>query len=82
MMQYLFRKHTAPQILKIFGGKEWQGQIMYNHGENNGRGTVIAFNPKLNPIVHNTIVDDQGRSIILDCIFFSVPHYTSKYLWT
>ena len=42
--------------------KEWLSQITY-HGENNARGTMKAFNPKLHPIAHNTIVDDQGRSI-------------------
>ena len=47
--------------------KDWPGQIIYNHGENNARGTIIAFNPKLHPIIHDIIVDDQGRSIILDC---------------
>ena len=46
--------------------KDWPGQIIYNHGENNTRGTIIACNPKLHPIMHDTIVDDQGRSIILD----------------
>ena len=47
--------------------KDWPGQIIYNHGENNARGTIKAFDPKLHPIIHDTIVDDQGRSIILDC---------------
>ena len=37
---------------------------------NNARGTIIVFNPKLHPIVHDTFVDDQGISIILDCIMF------------
>ena len=31
------------------------------------RGTIIAFNPKLHPIKHDIIVDDQRRSIILNC---------------
>ena len=41
--------------------------MIYNHGENNARGATIAFNPKLQPIVHDIIVDDQGRLVILDC---------------
>ena len=40
---------------------------MGNWSENNARGTIIAFSPKIHPIVHYNIVDDQRRSIILDC---------------
>ena len=39
--------------------KDWPGQIIYNHGENNARCTIIAFNPKLHPIAHDIIIDDQ-----------------------
>ena len=58
--------HSTPDIENTWD-KDWPGQIIYNHGENNARGTIIAFNPKLHPIIHDIIVDDQGRSIILDC---------------
>ena len=44
--------------------------ILYNHGENNARDTMIAFQPLIKPIIHNTIHDDQGRYIILDCTIF------------
>ena len=58
--------HSTPDIENTWG-KDWPGQIICNHGENNARGTIIAFNSKSNPIIHDSIVDDQGRSIILDC---------------
>ena len=58
--------HSSPDIENTWD-KDWPGQIIYNHGENNARGTIIAFNPKLHPIIHDIIIDDQGRSIILDC---------------
>ena len=58
--------HSTPDIGNTWD-KDWPDQIIYNHGENNARGTIIAFNPKLHPIIHDIIVDDQGRSIILDC---------------
>ena len=69
MIQYSFKKHPAPQILKTLGIKNGQAKLS-NHGESDARGTIIAFSPKLHPVVHDTIVDDQGRSIILDCLIF------------
>ena len=30
-----------------------------------------CFNPKLHPIVHDAIADDQGRLFILDCTIFT-----------
>ena len=38
--------------------KDWPVQIIYNCGENNARGTIITFNPKLHRIIHDIIVDD------------------------
>ena len=58
--------HSTTDIEKKWD-KDWPGQIIYDHGENNARGTIMAINPKLCPIIHGIIVDDQGRSIILDC---------------
>ena len=34
------------------------------------RGTIIAFHVKLNLILYDTMVDERGRSIILDCTIF------------
>ena len=31
---------------------------------------MIAYKPHIKPIIHNTIHDDQGRYIILDCTIF------------
>ena len=61
--------HSTPEIEQVWN-KEWPGLLLYNHGENNARGTMIAFKPHIKPIIHNTIHDDQGRCIILDCTIF------------
>ena len=37
--------HSTPDIENTWN-KDCPGQIIYNHGENNARGTIIAFNPK------------------------------------
>ena len=50
--------------------KEWPGLPLYNHGENNARGTMIAFKPHIKPFIYNTIHDDHVQYIILDCTFF------------
>ena len=61
-----FMTHTAPQILKTHGIKIGLAKLSIII-KNNARGTIITFNPQLHPIIHDIIVDDQGRSIILDC---------------
>ena len=67
MTSYFFQEtHSIPDIENTWD-KDWSGWIIYNHGEINARGTIIALNPKFHPILHDIIVDDQGRSIILDC---------------
>ena len=38
--------HSTPDIENTWD-KDWPGQIIYNHGENNARGTIIAFNPQI-----------------------------------
>ena len=53
------------QDLENISDAERLGQIIYNHGENNASATLMGFNPVLNPIIHDTILDDQGRSILL-----------------
>ena len=63
---FLQETRSTPYIENTWD-KYLPGQIIYNHDENNARGTIIAFNPKKLPVVHDIMVDDQGRSIILDC---------------
>ena len=71
MILSLFQEsYTTPKIEKEWN-KERPGFIIYNHGENNARGTMIAFKPKLFPIIHNTIHDNEGHFIILDCTIFN-----------
>ena len=42
--------YSTPDIENSWD-KEWPDQIIYIHGENNARGTIITFNPKLHSIV-------------------------------
>ena len=54
--------HNTPDIENTCD-KEWLCQIIYNHGENNAKGIIIAFNPKLCPNVHDTMVDEDQLSL-------------------
>ena len=81
MISYFFKRtHSTPDIENTWD-KDLPGQIIYNYDENNARGTIIAFNPKLHPIIHDIIVDDQERSIILDCTILK-HHITLVNIYT
>ena len=48
---------------------EWGGEIVFNHGTNHSRGTMILFHPNLNFKIEKQITDKNGRYIILDGMF-------------
>ena len=48
---------------------EWGGEIVFNHGTNHSKGTMILFHPKSNFKTEKQITDKNGRYIILDGMF-------------
>lgn len=48
---------------------EWGGKIVFNHGTNHSKGTMILFHPKLDFKIEKLITDKNGRYIILDRMF-------------
>ena len=41
--------------------REWNGEVIFNHGTNTARGVAILINPRLEYIVRETKRDSKGR---------------------
>lgn len=46
---------------------EWGGDIIFNHGKSNARGTAILFKNTVDVKIHELEKDNDGRYIIIDC---------------
>ena len=45
---------------------EWGGQIIFSHGTNHSRGVMILFTPRLDYQIVSSIVDKNGRYLMLE----------------
>ena len=45
---------------------EWGGQILFSHGTNHSRGVMILFNPRPDYQIVSSIVDKNGRYLMLE----------------
>ena len=45
---------------------EWGGDIIFSHGTSSSKGVSIMFKNNLRKQIHSTIVDPNGRYVILD----------------
>ena len=48
---------------------EWGGEVVFNHGTNHSKGSIILFHPELNFKIEKQITDKNGRYVILDGMF-------------
>ena len=55
--------HSVKSKEKIWRN-EWGGKIVFGHGASNARGTAILFAKGVNPEIHNTIRDENGRVLV------------------
>ncbi len=46
--------------------EEWEGDIIFNHGQSNSRGVCILFKKDCDYKLHSVNKDTEGRYIILD----------------
>ena len=46
--------------------KEWGGEIIFSHGSSSSRGTCILFAPNVDIVIHDKLIDSNGRFIILN----------------
>ena len=63
-IMFLQETHSDRSVEK-FWSSQWGSKIWFAHGESNARGVAILFSKKLKVVVHNAIVHEDGRYIIL-----------------
>ena len=44
---------------------EWGGSVIFNHGSNHSRGTMILIRSGFDFVINNTVCDNEGRIIIV-----------------
>ena len=67
---FLQETHSHKGIEKIWN-TQWGSKIWYSHGTSQARGAAILFAKNLQYEVHNVILDEEGRYVILYCTIFS-----------
>ena len=45
----------------------WDGDVCFSHGTNHSRGVMVLIDSKLDVQILNTIIDNEGRYIIIEC---------------
>ena len=63
---FLIQETHSTKECEIQWRTEWGGDIYYSHGTNVARGTCILIEKSLGKQVHDVVVDDDGRYVILD----------------
>ena len=57
--------HSTPEDEERWQ-KEWGGTIIFSHGSSSSRGTCIMFSKDMDTNMHQIVVDQNGRYVILD----------------
>jgi len=47
---------------------QWGGDVLYSHGSNHSKGVMILFKPKVDVVIKECCIDDQGRYIIVNVV--------------
>lgn len=59
--------HGTVEIENLW--KQWsRNEIIFSHGSSNSKGVAIIFGPILDYMICQTIKDNEGRYIIVNCI--------------
>ena len=45
---------------------EWGGQILFSHGTNHSRGTLVLLSPKIKLKVGQVDIDEEGRYVLFN----------------
>ena len=46
---------------------EWQGKIVFSHGETNSKGVAILFSKNIDITINDTVIDPHGRYVMVNC---------------
>ena len=67
MTSFFFKKHIAPQKLKISGGHSGRaGKLFYSHGTNHSCGVVVLVRSDLDFNLKSVDADTQGRYVVME----------------
>ena len=63
---------STPEIINEWKF-QWRGEIILSHGSNHNRGVLILISEQLEYEIKNTIIDDEGRYILLEMTIQESP---------
>ena len=63
---------STPEILTDWKF-QWRGEMIYSHGSNHSRGVLVLINEQLQFELKNTVIDDNGRYILLEMTIQDSP---------
>ena len=64
-ISFYFKKHNTKEVERYWK-QQWKIKMVFSHGINHSKGVAILFNEKLDFEIKHSIVDQNGRFIILD----------------
>lgn len=64
--------YSTPEILTDWKF-QWRGEMIYSHGSNHSRGVLVLINEQLQFELKNTVIDDNGRYILLEMTIQDSP---------
>jgi len=69
---FLQETSSTPEILTDWKF-QWRGEMIYSHGSNHSRGVLVLINKQLQFELKNTVIDDNGRCILLEMTIQDSP---------
>lgn len=65
-ISFLQETHGTPDI-ENYWKQRFRGEMVFSHGSSNSRGVAILFGQKLDYKISETLIDNDGRYIIVKC---------------
>ena len=66
-----FQETHSNKDIEKYWEDEWGNKCFFSHKDSKSAGVSVMFKKGLDFVVHNSIIDDNGRYIILDITIFS-----------
>ena len=71
-IMFLQETYSTPEIINEWKF-QWRGEMILSHGSNHSRGVLILINEQLEYEIKNTVIDDEGRYILLEMTIQESP---------
>ena len=69
---FLQETYSTPEIINEWKF-QWRGEMILSHGSNHSRGVLVLFNEQLQYETKNTVIDGEGRYILLEMTIQESP---------